>query len=111
MEENYFEEPKPFVDIKNQAVQPGDFIMYPVMTFLRCGVVQKVHSENSLTAKYIKGNYANNDRDLVIGRQMVNTYERSVLKITEDLLKSVVNRADFDYFISNSREVVEKYRK
>jgi hypothetical protein len=90
---------------------PGDFIMYPVMTFLRCAVVQNVLSDSSLTVKYVKGSYAVNENDLVIGRQTVNTYERSVLKINEDLLKSIVNRADFDYFISCSRGVVEKNRK
>ena len=77
-----------FIDIKQQEVQVGDFIMYPIYTFIRCGVVKRIYSSQRLSAVYQWGRRIATDEDL-LKAQEVSTYQRSVIKISEQELSLI----------------------
>jgi len=95
-----------FIDIKQQEVQVGDFIMYPIYTFIRCGVVKRIYSSKRLSAVYQWGRRIATDEDL-LKAQEVSTYQRSVIKISEQELHLILNRPKtFDALIRERENIL-----
>jgi hypothetical protein len=95
-----------FLDFKGNPVHPGDFVMYPVNTFLRFAVVCKVRIFPALSVNYIRLNnpFAFNRKYLIenplrhgpepednwfqekafrIGRQNITPFDRDIVKISD----------------------------
>ena len=101
------EEQQQFLDLKKQPVDVGDFVMYPIMTFLRCGVVQKVYSSHCLGVKYSRGHWVIADA-VYIKRQVISIYDRSVVKINDDELNSIVTPAEYLRYQELRHEAINK---
>jgi hypothetical protein len=93
-----------FLDIKRKPVSRGDFVMYPVNTFLRFAVVSNVRSENILSVKYVR--YINELlENSVLGRQTVSRHQRSIVKITGEELFEYIGEKYYDYMKSLSNTI------
>jgi hypothetical protein len=101
------EEEQQFLDLKKQPVSVGDYIMYPIMTHLRCGVVQKVYNSQCLAVKYSRPVWRVNDT-IHIGRQVISCYDRSVVKINDEELSSIVTPEKYRRFRELHDEAINK---
>jgi len=103
MEENQ----QQFLDLKKQPVAVGDYIMYPIMTHLRCGVVQKVYNDQCLAVKYSRHVWRENDT-VHIGRQVISSWDRSVVKINDEELSAIVRPEEYRRFRELRDEAIKK---
>lgn len=101
------EEQQSFLDIKKQIVDIGDYVMYPIMTHLRCGVVQKVYSGHCIAVKYSRPVWRVNDT-VHIGRQVISSYDRSVVKINDEELSAIVRPEEYRRFLELRDEAINK---
>lgn len=105
-----------FLDFKKQPVEVGDFVMYPILTYLRCAVVQKVYGDAGLSVKYIRPYYAPYDmperddaeRFISLGRQNVSLHARSVVKISEFELMQILPKHEFLYLTEVRNKILKK---
>lgn len=109
-------EPK-LVDIKGQEIKIGDFVMYPILTFLRCGLVYRIYNEKGFRAKYIPFyyNYGATPEEVVpvgaVRDQAVYKYERSVVKISQDELSSIISNNEFVALCAARDNIMRKLAK
>jgi hypothetical protein len=114
--EEHNDKPYGFKDIKKQSVEIGDFVMYPILTYLRCGVVHKVYGDVALSVRYIRPYYAPHDvendfdaeRFISLGRQTVSLHARSVVKISEFELMQILPKHEFLYLTELRNKIVKK---
>lgn len=89
------------IDIKGQEIKIGDFVMYPIMTFLRCGLVYRIYDEAGFRAKYTRRGFGGYGVDaqpvppIHVRDQAVYMRQRSVVKITQDELGSILGNDEF----------------
>ena len=91
-----------YVDIKGKEVLIGDFIMYPIQTFIRCGVVCSISDNRNLRAKYVHSTQRWDNaamafvpHGVIQKTQSVHTYQRSVIKATEEDLRCILSPTEF----------------
>ena len=100
---------EPFIDLKQQIVHEGDFIMYPVNTFIRCAVVAKLLNPGTLRAKYVRQKYYNVQQGThEVKTQIVCLGHRSVIKISLDELKLILSPAEYIFLMDVHEELQEK---
>jgi hypothetical protein len=112
--------PEPVVDIFNQIINPGDLVMYPVNTFMRFAVVDRVRPPKELRMLYFMiSRYVYNEelrryefvdpadpRTLAMKKQMTSLSARSIIKITaEDILKAALPDSVKAATIEKSQEI------
>lgn len=102
-----------FIDIKKQPVNEGDFIMYPVNTFLRCGVVTCVINSTWLRTLYArpKVHYLYGERvdeGYETKTQQTGTRERSIVKITGDELQLILPPPEFIFLMETWEQSLRK---
>jgi hypothetical protein len=107
-----------FVDIKGQEVLIGDFIMYPIQTFMRCGAVCSISDSRNLRAKYVQPSYrwgGNADeliQDGIVQKvQSVHTFQRSVIKATEEDLRCILSPTEFVAMCEIRDKIMSKVAK
>ena len=107
-----------FVDIKGQEILIGDFIMYPIQTFMRCGVVCSISDSRNLRAKYVLPTYrwrGGDDglaQDGIIQKvQGVHTFQRSVIKTTEEDLRCILSPTEFVAMLEIRDKIMSKVTK
>lgn len=115
--------PSPFLDARKDEVNVGDFILYPINTFFRYGVVKKVIDSKSLNAMYsLIYAYYNPDGvnalDMSDKTQLVHIHHRSVLKISAEELQRSVHDMEFrrlqylqDKILSKANKAKQKEQK
>lgn len=101
------EDQQQFLDLKKQPVSVGDYVMYPIMTHLRCGVVQKVYNGQCLAVKYLRPVWRINDT-IHIGRQVISCYDRSVVKLNDEELSAIVRPEEYRRFRELRDEAIKK---
>ena len=106
-----------FIDIKGQEILIGDFIMYPIQTFMRCGVVCSISDSRNLRAKYVLPSYrwggdADGFVDGIIQKvQGVHTFQRSVIKATEEDLRCILSPTEFVAMCEIRDKIMSKVAK